>query len=55
MPNFCICKVISDRASVLQDLTGHVRCATAADIQMLMSTEYSVTMLLDIKEFGWAC
>ena len=40
MPNFHICKVISDRANDLQDPTDHVRCTAAANIQLVMSVEY---------------
>ena len=52
MPNFCICKVISDRGYDLQDPTGHVRCATVAVIQLLMPAECIFSMLMDIKAFG---
>ena len=55
MPKFCICKVINDRAYDLKDLTGHVRCAAVTDVQLLMPAEYIVSMLPEIKVFGWAC
>ena len=34
MPNFCIHKIISERAYDTQDPTGHVRNAAVADIQL---------------------
>ena len=48
MPNFHICKVINDPI-------GCVRCAFVADIQLLIPAEYIVSMLPDIKTFGWTC
>ena len=54
MVNFHICKIINDRVSDLQDLTGHDRCATIEDIQLLMFAEYIISMLPDIKAFGLA-
>ena len=41
MPNFHICKGINNRAYDLQDLTGSVKCAAVADIQLIMPAEYS--------------
>ena len=55
MPDICICKVINDRAYDLQDPTCHVRHASMADIQLLMSAEYIVHILPEIKVFGWGC
>ena len=55
MPDFHICQVINDRAYDLQDPTGHVRCTSVTDIKLLMPAEYIVSMLLDIKAFGWSC
>ena len=56
MPNFHICKVINDGIYDIQDLTGHVRNASVADIQFLMPAENIVSMLLpDIKVFRQAC
>ena len=55
VPNFPFCKVINDRAYDLQDPTGHVRCTTVAEIQLLMPAKYIVSMLPDIKAFGCAC
>ena len=54
MPNFHIFTVIDDRTYHLQDPTGHVRHASVADIQLLMPAKYIVSMLPDIKAFGWA-
>ena len=50
-PNFQICIVINDRAYKLQDPSGHVTCATVADIQSLMTAEYIVNKVPDIKAF----
>ena len=54
MPIFCICKVIYGRAYDLQDPAGHIRHAMVADIQLLMYAEYIVSMVLNVKAFGWA-
>ena len=54
MPNFHICKVANERVYDLQDSTGHIRCTSVADIQLLMTAEYIVSMLPDIKAFGRA-
>ena len=54
MLNSHICKVIHDRAYDLQDPTDYVRCATLAKIQLFMPAEYIVSMLPDIRAFGWA-
>ena len=55
MSSFYIWKIINEKAYNLQDLTDHVRCAAVADIQLLISAEYIVSMLPDIKAFGLVC
>ena len=42
--NFSDYKVIGDRAYDLQDTIGHIRCASVADIKLLMPAEYMVSM-----------
>ena len=53
MPSFHICKVINDRAYDPQDTSGHGRCASVADIQLLMPAECKVRLLPDITAFRW--
>ena len=55
LPNFCICKVISERMYDSQDPTGHVKRTAIADIQLLMPVEYIVSTLPDITVFEQAC
>ena len=55
MLHFHICKVNNDRAYDLQDPTGHARCTTLADIQLLMPAEYIVSLSPGIKAFGQEC
>ena len=52
MSNFFICKVINDRAYDQQDPTGHVRCTSVADFQLLMTAKYIASILPDIRAFG---
>ena len=51
MPNFCLCKVINDRSYDLQDPTVHVIHSSMADLQLLMPTDYTVSILTVIKAF----
>ena len=51
MPNFHICKAINDRIYSLQDTTGHVRCTSVANIQLLRPAEYIASMLPGTKTF----
>ena len=55
MPNFCICKGTNDRAYDLEDPTHHVIWTLVVDIQLLIPTEYTVSISPDIKAFGWVC
>ena len=54
MPNFHICKVINI-AYDIQDSAGHVRFTSVADIPFLITPEYIISMLPNMKAFGWAC
>ena len=47
--------VFNDRTYDLHDPIGHIRWPSLADIQLLMPAKYRVSLLLDIKAFGWAC
>ena len=55
MSNIRICKVINPRAYDLQDPSSHICCTTVADIQLLMSAEYIVSLLPDTIAFGRTC
>ena len=46
MPNIQqICIVINDKAYDLKDHTGHVKHSSVVDMQLVMATEYIVSML----------
>ena len=47
--------VINDRAYDLQNPSGHIKCASVADMQLLMPARYTVSISINMKGFGWAC